>query len=88
MDELIQQLSDAVQSQNWLVVVVASVLAALAIVSIVLKALKKPVPILDTLLELGKGLVKILPAKKAPAPVDPSKDGVNAVVPVEDQTKK
>ena len=83
MDELLKMLSDAVQSQSWLVVVVVSLLLVLSLVVVVLKAMKKDIPILGTMLDLGKGLVKVLPKKEAPAPADPSKVGVAAVVPVE-----
>lgn len=88
MDELLTQLSDAVAAQNWIVVVPVAALVLVSIVSVVLKALGKPVPILDSILNLGKGVVKVLPAKKAPAPVDPAKDGIANVVKITDVEKK
>lgn len=85
MNELLDLLNESVQSGSWMVVVGAAVLMAGSIATVVLKALGKPVPILDTLLELGKGLVKMLPKKAPPPPADPSKDGVAAVVKIEDR---
>jgi hypothetical protein len=85
MDELLKMLSDAVASQNWLVVVAVSIVVLLAVTSMVLKALKKPVPVLDSVVSLAEAGVKMLPKKDPPPPADPSKDGVSAVVPVEKQ---
>jgi len=87
MDELLTLLGDAVQSQSWLVVAVVSVLVLLSLAITVLKLLKKDVPILGTVLDIGKGLVKVLPKKEPPAPADPSKDGIAAVVKVEETLK-
>ncbi len=87
MNELLDLLNESVQSGSWMVVVGAAVLMAGSIATVVLKAIGKPVPVLDTLLELGKGLVKMLPKKAPPPPADPSKDGVAAVVKIEDQRK-
>jgi hypothetical protein len=86
MDELLNQLSEAVASQNWLVVVIVGVVLALALVSVVLKAIGKPVPLLDTLLDFAKRVIPSLPKKAPPAPVD-GKQGVAAIIPVE-ETKK
>jgi hypothetical protein len=65
------------------------------VVPVVLKALGKDVPIIDSLLEAVVGLVEKLRASKnaAPPPADPSKpDGIAAVVPIEtakkDEVKK
>lgn len=88
MDDLMQMLSDAVAGQNWPVVVVLAVLVVLSLVAVVLKMLGKDVPILDKLLDLGKGIVKMLPAKKEPPPVEPDKDGVSNVVPIRDDSQK
>ncbi len=87
MDNLLELLSDAVQSQSWLSVVAIAVLFLGSVAAVVLKALKQPVPILDTLLELGKKLLPMLPKKSPPPPADPSKDGLAAVVKIEDQRK-
>lgn len=87
MDELLKMLSDAVAGQNWVVVVVVSVLVLLSIVALVLKVMGKDVPIIGTLLDLGKGIVKVLPAKKV-EPVDPAKEGIAGVVEVKDESKK
>ncbi len=85
MDELLNLLSDAVATQNWLVVVPVALILVLGVVSAVLKALKKPVPILDTLIDLAKGGVKLLPKKEAPKPAEGEAQGVAAVVPVEEK---
>jgi hypothetical protein len=43
------------------------------------------VPILDTLIDLAKGGVKLLPKKEAPKPAEGAPEGVAAVVPVEEK---
>lgn len=78
-------LNDALAGQNWMAVAAISAVMVLMLVSIVLKALGKGVPVLDTLVSMGKGLVKVLPKKAPPPPADPAKDGVAAVVPVEEK---
>ncbi len=86
MDALLSQLSEAVASQNWLVVVAVSVVLLAGLVSVVLKAIGKPVPLLDTLIDFAKRILPSLPKKAPPAPA-PEKQGVAAIVPVE-ETKK
>lgn len=86
MDELLKLLSDAVATQNWLVVVPVALVLVLGVVSAVLKALKKPVPILDTIIDLARGGIKLLPKKEAPKPPEGG-DGVASVVPVETEKK-
>lgn len=83
MEELLKLLSDAVASQSWMTVVVISVVVLASVVSVVLKALKRPVPLLDSALSIARGAIKMLPKKDLPPPADPSKDGVAAVVAVE-----
>lgn len=85
MDNLLDLLNGAVSSQDWLQTAAIAVLVALSLTAVVLKALKKPVPLLDTLLDLGKGLLKVLPKKSPPPPADPAKDGLAAVVKFEDK---
>ena len=85
MDELLAQLSDAVASQNWLVVVAVSIVVVLGIVASVLKALGKSVPLLDSILGVAKSGVKLLPKKEAPSPA--REEGIAAVVKVEDEKK-
>jgi len=87
MDELMNMLSDAVASQNWLTVVAVAMVILAGGASVVLKALKKPVPILDTLLELAKGGLKLLPKKEAPKPAEGEASGIAKVVPVEEEKK-
>lgn len=82
---LLDMLSHAVAAQDWLQTAAIAVLVVMSLAAVVLKALKKPVPILDSLLELGKGLVKVLPKKSPPPPADPAKDGLAAVVKFEDK---
>jgi len=82
MEELLQSLSDAVASQSWLTVVVVSLVVLASVASLILKALKKPVPILDSVIDVAKGAVKMLPKKSPPPPADPSKDGLAAIVPI------
>lgn len=84
MDELLKVLSDAVATQNWLVVVPVALVLVLGVVSAVLKALKKPVPILDTIIDLARGGIKLLPKKEAPKAPEGG-EGVAAVVPVEEK---
>ena len=85
MDELLKQLSDAVATQNWPVVVAVSVVVVLALVAAVLKMLGKTVPLVDQILAVAKAGVKLLPKKAAP---DPAKEeGIAAVVKVEDEKK-
>ena len=85
MDDLLNQLSLLVQSQDWLSVTVVAVLVLLSAAIVVLKALGKIIPILGTILELGKGLLKVLPKKTPPPPADPAKDGLAAVVKIDDK---
>ena len=87
MDNLLELLNEAVQSQSWVSVAAIAVLVVGSLAALVLKALKRPVPILDTLIELGKKLLPMLPKKSPPPPADPSKDGLAAVVKIEDQRK-
>ena len=85
MDDLLNQLGQLVQSQDWLSVAVVSALVLLSLATVVLKALGKNIPILGTILDLGKGVLKVLPKKAPPPPADPSKDGLAAVVKIEDK---
>ena len=62
MDELLSLLNDAASTQNWPVLAAGVVLLA---VPIVLKAIGKPVPILDQALPAA---VKFLKGIKKPAP--------------------
>ena len=87
MNDLLDLLNSAVQSQNWVLVAAVAVLLLLSIAVVVLKALNKDVPILGTILDLGKGLVKFIPGK-APPPVPVGEaDGIAKVVPIEDARK-
>lgn len=83
MDEFLNMLSDAVATQNWFLVVGICVVFVLGVVRMVLKAMGKPFPILDSVLELAKGALKFVPKKAPPAPAPGEPTGVAAVVPVE-----
>lgn len=85
MDDLLNQLGQLVQSQDWLSVAVVSALILVSVAGVVLKALGKSVPILNTVVDLGKGVLKVLPKKAPPPPADPAKDGLAAVVKIEDK---
>lgn len=85
MDDLLNQLGQLVQSQDWLSVALVAALVLLSLAMVVLKALGKNIPILGTILDLGKGVLKVLPKKAPPPPADPSKDGLAAVVKIEDK---
>lgn len=87
MDEFLNMLSDAVASQNWPLVAALAVVAVLGIVSIVLKAMGKNVPLLGSVLDLAKAAVKLIPRKAAPAPAPGEAQGVAAVVPVVEEKK-
>lgn len=85
MDDLLNQLSVLVQSQDWLSVALVAALVLLSLAMVVLKALGKNIPILGTIVDLGKGVLKVLPKKAPPPPADPAKDGLAAVVKIEDK---
>lgn len=85
MDEFLNMLSDAVMSQNWFLVVGIAVVLILSVTKSVLKAMGKPFPILDSILELAKGALKFVPKKAPPAPAPGEPTGVAAVVPVEEK---
>lgn len=87
MDDFLNMLSDAVASQNWLLVAGIAVVLVLALVSTVLKALGKGVPVLDKVVELLKGGLKFIPKKPVPEPKQGEPTGVAAVVPVEEEKK-
>lgn len=87
MDQkLIDDINTAVQSHNWVVLIVCAVAL---IVPIVLKVMGKSIPIVDTILDLA---VKVVKALKPNAPPPPPKagepTGVAAVVKIEDASKK
>jgi len=87
MDEFLNMLSDAVASQNWFLVVGIAVVLVLGVVKTVLKAIGRPFPILDSILELAKGALKFIPRKAPPAPAPGEAEGVASVVPVVEEKK-
>lgn len=88
MNELLDTLNTAVQTQNWVLLALVAVLIVGGIVSVILKAMGKSVPIVDTLLELGKSLIKVVPAKKAPEPKPGEPSGIAAVVKIDDKREQ
>ncbi len=68
-DSLVKVLQDALAAHSTVGYVVAGLLAVCILVPIVLKALGKSVPLLDTALNLLSAVLKGL--QKKPAPVEP-----------------
>lgn len=85
MDDFLNMLSDAVVSHNWPLVAGIAVVLILGVVRTILKAVGKPFPVLDSVLELAKGALKFIPRKAPPAPAPGEPTGVAAVVPVEEK---
>lgn len=87
MDDLLSSLTDAASRGDWLQVAVMAVVAVAVLVAAGLKVAGKQVPVLDKLIDLAKGLLKLLPKKQVEAkPGDPQ--GVEAVVKVEAESDK
>ena len=85
MSDIVEIIDVAAQSKDWIVLAIASVLL---IVPIVLKALGKHVPLVDSAVELVLGILKGM-KRKAPPPLPPGeKDGVAAIVPVKDVSEQ
>lgn len=84
MDDVLILINDAAASGNWLVLALAVVLLA---VPIVLKALKKPVPIVDQLVPVLVGLLKRLKKDPPPEQKPEAQEGIAAVVPIESARK-
>lgn len=87
MDDFLNLLSDAVVSQNWPLVAAIAVVFILSVVSLVLKALGKNVPLVDKVLDFAKSGLKFIPKKAPPAPAPGEPQGVAAVVPVVEEKK-
>lgn len=78
--DLNQIINDAAQGHDWLVLAIAAVLL---IVPVVMKALGKKVPIVDTILDLGLKVLPLLKKKPVEPPADPSQpQGIAKVVEV------
>lgn len=86
MDEMIQQLSEAVARGDWPQVVGLTVIVLGTLVGAGLKIAGKPVPVLDQVVSLTKAGLKILPKKAPAAPAEGEKQGVEAVVEVKSET--
>jgi hypothetical protein len=84
MDTVLELINQAAGSGDWLVLAIAAVCL---IVPIVLKALGKSVPIVDQIVSVVIGVAKSLRKPKPPAPLEPGKEGIAAVVEVKDETK-
>ena len=85
MSEVLDIIDTAAQTQDWVVLAVASVAL---IVPIVLKALGKKVPLVDAGVNLVVGILKGMKRKAPPALPPDAKDGVAAVVPVKDVSEQ
>lgn len=88
MDELIQQLSDAVARGDWPTVVALTVIVLGSLVGAGLKMAGKPVPILDQVVAGAKAVAKLLPRKPAAQPAPDEKQGIEAVVEVKQAEEK
>ena len=85
MSDILAIIDAAAQSQDWLILAIASVLL---IVPIVLKALGKKVPLVDGIVELAVSVLKSR-KPKAPPPVPAGElEGVAKVVPIESAKPK
>lgn len=84
MSDVLDIIDTAAQTQDWLVLAVASVLL---IVPIVLKALGKRVPLVDGAIKLAVGILKSRKPKEPPAPQSGETQGIPSVVPVTDAEK-
>ena len=82
MNDLLEIVDAAAQSQDWVILAIAAVLI---IVPIVLKALGKKVPLVDAALSLAVGVLKSVKRKQPPPPE--VEGGVGAVVPVAELPK-
>lgn len=88
MDEMIQQLSEAVARGDWPQVVGLTVIVLGTLVGAGLKIARKPVPVLDQVVSLTKAALKMLPKKEQVAPAEGEKQGVEAVVEVKPEEAK
>lgn len=82
MDETLTLLNNAAQAQDWLALVL---LALVVVVPVVLKAMGKKVPFVDTAVSAIVAFVKSKKPKEPPAPAKDEKTGLEAVVKVEEK---
>ena len=84
MHEILALLNDAAAQKDW---VVLAILGAAVIVPVVLKALGKHVPLVDTVIEW---VVAILKARKKALPPTPEGEveGVAKVLPIKDVSEQ
>lgn len=85
MNDILTIIDTAAQTQDWVILAIASVVL---IVPIVLKALGKKVPLVDAGVNLVVGILKGMKRKAPPALSPDAKDGVAAVVPVKDVSEQ
>lgn len=86
MNELLQTLTDAIMSHDILTIVAASLVVVLSLVSLILGALGKKIPLLTPILEFAKNVLKALPKKNPPPPPASGEgDGVAKIVPIDTQ---
>lgn len=82
MDETLTLLNNAAQSQDWLAL---GLLALVVVVPVVLKAMGKKIPFVDTAVSAIVAFVKSKKPKEPPPPAKDEKTGLEAVVKVEDK---
>lgn len=82
MDGVMEMLNAAAQSQDWLAL---GLLAVAVVVPVVLKAMGKKVPFVDTAVSAIVAFVKSKKPKEPPPPAKDEKTGLEAVVKVEDK---
>lgn len=82
MDETLNMLNAAAQSQDWLAL---GLLSLVVVVPVVLKAMGKKVPFVDTAVSAVLAFVKSKKPKEPPPPAKDEKTGLEAVVKVEEK---
>lgn len=85
MDDILSMLGDAAQVQDWLGL---GLLALVVVVPVVLKALGKKIPLVDTAISAILAFVKSRKPKAPPALKEGEKEGLAAVVKIEEKKDK
>ncbi len=85
MDDTLTLLGNAAQAQDWLAL---GLLAVAVVVPVVLKAMGKKIPFVDTAVSAVIAFVKSKKPKEPPPPAKDEKQGLAAVVVVEEKKDK
>lgn len=85
MSEIVDIIDAAAQTQDWVVLVIASLVL---VVPLVLKGMGKKVPLVDAAVALVTGVLKGMKRKAPPPLPEGEKDGVAGVVPVKDVSEQ